>query len=212
MDDVIQALNGLLETERAAVEALVKLSVFASDVLERESLQRIGADEAWACASLHGQIELLGGVPSRSISPLLTPIREKAQFAAGMQAFCHHQRGVLKELEALLALPMPAEARSLLVELQRVHLPNVAWCEEHTSFARPGRRLAGNASRGEEQSKRARQTAESARKGQGRQGASSPGPATGSHSVRPREAHASDQALERRGEMNVPQGESRPLG
>jgi hypothetical protein len=203
MDDLIQALNGLLEAERAAVEALVKLSVFASDVLERESLQRIGADEAWACASLHGQIELLGGVPSRSISPMLTPVREKAQFAAGMQAFCHHQRGVLKELEALLGQPMPAEARSLLVELQRVHLPNVAWCEEHTSFAQSGRRPAG---RGEEQPKRARQTAESGRKGQRRQGASSAGSVSGGRSAR-----TSNQALDRQGEVNVSQGENRPF-
>lgn len=208
MDDLIQALNELLEAERAAVEALVKLSVFATDVLERESLQRIGADEAWACASLHGQIELLGGVPGRSISPMLTPVREKAQFAAGMQAFCHHQRGVLKELEALLGQPMPAEARSLLVELQRVHLPNVAWCEEHTSFAQPGRRPAG---RGEEQPKRARQTAESARKGQQRQGASGAGSVSGSRSARTRQARASNQALNRQGEVNVSQGEDRPF-
>lgn len=208
MDDLIQALNELLEAERAAVEALVKLSVFATDVLERESLQRIGADEAWACASLHGQIELLGGVPGRSISPMLTPVREKAQFAAGMQAFCHHQRGVLKELEGLLGQPMPAEVRGLLVELQRVHLPNVAWCEEHTSFAQSGRRPAG---RGEEQPGRARQTAESARKGQGRQGASSAGSATGSHSARTRQARASNQGLGRQEEMNVSQGEDYPL-
>ena len=211
MDDLIQALNGLLEAERAAVEALVKLSVFASDVLERESLQRIGADEAWACDSLHGQIELLGGVPSRSISPMLTPVREKAQFAAGMQAFCHHQRGVLKELEALLGQPMPAEARSLLVELQRVHLPNVAWCEEHTSFAQPGRRPTGRTGQGEEQPKRARQTAESGRKSQGRQGASGAGSVSGSYSARTRQARASNQALDRQGEVNVSQGEDRPF-
>ena len=208
MDDLIQALNGLLEAERAAVEALVKLSVFASDVLERESLQRIGADEAWACASLHGQIELLGGAPGRSISPMLTPVREKAQFAAGMQAFCHHQRGVLKELEALLGQPMPAEVRGLLVELQRVHLPNVAWCEEHISFAQSGRRPAG---RGEEQPRRARQTAESARKGQGRQSVSSAGSVSGGRSARTRLARASNQALDRPGEGNLSQGEDYPL-
>ena len=211
MDDLIQALNELLEAERAAVEALVKLSVFATDVLERESLQRIGADEAWACASLHGQIELLGGVPGRSISPMLTPVREKAQFAAGMQAFCHHQRGVLKELEGLLGQPMPAEVRGLLVELQRVHLPNVAWCEEHTSFAQSGRRPAGRAGPGEAQPKRARQPAENARKGQGRQGASSAGSVSGGRSARTRLARASNQALDRQGEANVSPGEDYPV-
>jgi hypothetical protein len=157
MDDLVEALNRLLEAERAAVEALVKLSVFASDMLERESLQRIGADEAWACASLRGQIEMLGGVPSRSISPMLVPVREKAQFMAGVQAFCHHQRGVLRDLEALLALQLPAEVRGLLVELQRVHLPNLVWCEEHATFIQPGKRLAGGSGLGGEKPKRGKQ-------------------------------------------------------
>lgn len=205
MDDIVEALNRLLEAERAAVEALVKLSVFASDVLERESLQRIGADEAWACASLRGQIEMLGGVPSRSISPMLTPVREKAQFAAGVQAFCHHQRGVLRDLEALLALPLPAEARGLLVELQRVHLPNVVWCEEHVALARPGRRPAEGASQEEGRSRRGRQKAENTRKGQGKHDASSIGPAKGSHSEHARRAGAAHEALDMQGGVNLSQ-------
>ena len=172
MGDLLQALNRLLEAERAAVEALVKLSLFAPDTLERESLQRIGADEAWACASLHAEIEMLGGVPGRSISPLLAPVREKAQFAAGMRAFCQHQRSVLKDLEALLALPLPADVRGLLVELQRVHLPNVVWCEEHAAFAQPGKGPARSSSVGAEKSRRGGQKLESTPRGQGGQSAS----------------------------------------
>jgi Domain of unknown function (DUF6306) len=192
MDDLVEALNRLLEAERAAVEALVKLSVFAADALERESLQRIGADEAWACASLRGQIETLGGVPSRSISPMLVPVREKTQFAAGVQAFCHHQRGVLRDLEALLALPLPAEVRELLVELQRVHLPNLVWCEEHTTFIQPGRRLAGNPGLGGEKPKRGKQKADHLRKGQGDQSAASRGPTSARYAQRARHTRASD--------------------
>jgi len=190
MDDLVEALNHLLEAERAAVEALVKLSVFAADTLERESLQRIGADEAWACASLRGQIEMLGGIPSRSISPMLTPVREKAQFAAGVQAFCHHQRGVLKELEALLALPLPAEVRGLLVELQRVHLPNVVWCEEHAAFTQPGKRPAGNSGLGGEKPRRRQQKTEHLRKGQGDQSAASRGPISARYAPRARHTRA----------------------
>jgi hypothetical protein len=192
MDDLVEALNRLLEAERAAVEALVKLSVFAADALERESLQRIGADEAWACASLRGQIEALGGVPSRSISPMLVPVREKTQFAAGVQAFCHHQRGVLKDLEALLALPLPAEVRELLVELQRVHLPNVVWCEEHATFIQPGRRPAGNTGLGGEKPRRRQQKAEHPRKGQGDQSAASRGPTNTRYAQRVRHTRASE--------------------
>ena len=199
MDDLVEALNRLLEAERAAVEALVKLSLFAADALEREALQRIGADAAWACASLRGQIELLGGVPSRSISPVLTPIREKTQFAAGVQAFCHHQRGVLRDLEALLALPLPAEARGLLVELQRVHLPNIVWCEEHGTFTQPGKRSAGSPGVGKEKPRRSHQKAEHLRKGQGDQSAASRGPTNARYAQRTRRARASDGAPDAQG-------------
>lgn len=199
MDDLVEALNRLLEAERAAVEALVKLSVFAADALERESLQRIGADAAWACASLRGQIEMLGGVPSRSISPLLTPVREKTQFAAGVQAFCHHQRGVLRDLEALLAVPLPAEVRGLLAELQRVHLPNVVWCEEHTAFIQPGKRPAGSSDLGGEKPKRGKPKADHLRKGQRDQSAASRGPTSARYAPRTRHARASDGAPETQG-------------
>lgn len=211
MNDLVLSLNRLLEAERAAVEALVKLSVLASDVLERESLQRIGADEAWACASLHRQIEMLGGIPSRSISPLLSPVREKAQFAAGVQAFCHHQRGVLRDLEALLALPLPGEVRGLLVELQRVHLPNIVWCEEHTAFVQLGKRSAGSTTPKAEKSKRGRSKAEGTRKGQGDQHASSRGPANARHLARSGQVRASDGATEMPGEVNSSQDWSRSI-
>jgi hypothetical protein len=130
MDDVILALNHLLEAERAGVEALVDLTRMSADVLEREMLQRIGGDEAWACASLRGQIEALGGTPSRQISPLLTEMRARDHFGARLRLFSQQQRAVLERLESLLEAPVPDEVRGLLVELHRVHVPNIAWCDQ----------------------------------------------------------------------------------
>src|SRR5690348_12514152 len=42
MDELIQALNRLLEAERAGVEALVDLTRMSADLVDREMLQRIG--------------------------------------------------------------------------------------------------------------------------------------------------------------------------
>lgn len=134
MNDVIQALNNLLEAERAGVEALVDLTRMSADILEREMLQRIGGDEAWACASLREQIEELGGTPSRRIAPLLAQMRARDYFAARLRLLAEQQRGVLDSLNALLeGPPLPAKLHELLVELYRVHVPNIAWCEQRAA-------------------------------------------------------------------------------
>ncbi|HEY7350578.1 MAG TPA: DUF6306 domain-containing protein [Ktedonobacterales bacterium] len=134
MDDLIRALNKLLEAERAGVEALVDLTRMSADVLEREMLQRIGGEEAWACASLRGQIEALGGMPSRQIGPLLTQLRARDHFAARLRLFAQQQQAVLENLKTLLEdQQLPEEVRELLAELYRIHAPNIAWCEQRAA-------------------------------------------------------------------------------
>jgi hypothetical protein len=134
MKDVIQALNDLLEAERAGVEALVDLTRMSADRGEREMLQRIGGDEAWACASLRAQIEALGGMSSRSIAPLLAQMRARDYFAARLRLFTQQQQGMLENLKALLeSQQLPAEVRELLEEMARVQGPNIAWCEQHAA-------------------------------------------------------------------------------
>lgn len=145
MDDLIQSLNSLLEAERAGVEALVDLTRMSADLLEREMLQRIGGDAAWACSSLREQIEALGGTPSRRISPALARARECHHFAERLFLFAEHQRDVLRRLEALLEASLPEGVRWLLAELQRVHLPAVAWCEQRAAaFGPPQEEPGGN--------------------------------------------------------------------
>jgi hypothetical protein len=134
MDELIQALNRLLEAERAGVEALVDLTRMSADIVDREMLQRIGGDEAWACASLREQIEALGGTPSRRIGPLLAHMRAQSHFAARLRLLAQQQRAVLEHLMALLEdKRLPETARALLAELARGHTSNIAWCEQRAA-------------------------------------------------------------------------------
>ncbi len=137
LDDLLQSLNSLLEAERASVEALVDLTRMSADLLERDMLQRIGGDAAWACSSLRGQIESLGGTPSRRISPALARARECHHFAERLLLLAEHQRAVLGRLEALLEGTLPDDVRWLLAELQRVHLPTVSWFEQRAAAFGP---------------------------------------------------------------------------
>jgi hypothetical protein len=134
MDELMQALNRLLEAERAGVEALVDLTRMSADIVDREMLQRIGGDEAWACASLREQIEALGGVPSRRIGPLLAQMRAQNYFAARLQLLAQQQQAVLESLDTLLEDErLPEAVRALLAELSRGHRANIAWCEQRAA-------------------------------------------------------------------------------
>ncbi len=192
MDDLLQALNSLLEAERAGVEALVGLSMLSTDLLERETLQRIGGEEAWACASLRGLIETLGGIPSQHISPLLMQVHTREQFAEGLRAFCWQQRGVLGHLESLLAGPLPDAVRALLVELHRVHLPNIAWCEEHATFAAAGDLTASSVAEAGGKRKRDSDHNGAVRRVPARQGGSGRAQGGGNHAGRSRRSRLPD--------------------
>jgi hypothetical protein len=134
MDDVVQAMNSLLEAERAGVEALVDLTRMSGDIMEREMLQRIGGEEAWACASLREQIEALGGTPTRRIGPLLTQIRARDHFAARLRLLAQHQQTMLESVQALQeGQPLPDDLRVLLAEVYRVHVSTIAWCEQRAA-------------------------------------------------------------------------------
>jgi len=134
MSDLIGDLNHLLEAERAEVEALIDLTRMSADVLEREMLQQIGGDAAWACTSLRGQIEALGGTSSRRVAPLLAQMRARDHFAARLRLFAQHQQAVLESLNTLLeSQQLPAAVRELLTELYRVHLPTLAWCDQRAA-------------------------------------------------------------------------------
>ncbi len=134
MDEVIQALNSLLEAERAAVEALVDLTRMSADIGERERLQQIGGEEAWACTSLREQIEALGGTPSRKIGPLLAQLRAREHLGARLHVFVQQQQAVLGHIRMLRHhQQVPEPVGELLAELDRIHVSTIAWCEQRAA-------------------------------------------------------------------------------
>lgn len=134
MGNLIGELNHLLEAERAEVEALIDLTRMSADVLEREMLQQIGGEAAWACTSLRGQIEALGGTSSLKVAPLLAQMRARDHFAARLRLFAQHQQAMLESLKTLLEdQQLPEAVRELLTELYRAQLPTLAWCDQRAA-------------------------------------------------------------------------------
>ena len=58
--ELVDALNLLIEDERASVEMEVALASGATEYAERETLARMGADDIHSCETLRAEMERAG--------------------------------------------------------------------------------------------------------------------------------------------------------
>lgn len=131
---IIQALNEMLEEERAAVEAVIGLTSMATDPHEREHLQRIGADEAWSCSGLRERIEAMGGPVSRHISPFASHVLGLEYFPERLRTYGRHQRLVMERISALLSIrTLDEETQRFLETMLAQHMQDVLWCEQRAT-------------------------------------------------------------------------------
>ena len=131
---IIRTLNEMLEEERAAVEAVIGLSSMATDPSERETLQRIGGDEVWACSGLRERIEALGGTPSMHISDFANYVLSLEYFPERLRTFGRHQRLIMERIATLLAQRgLDAETKQFLEEMRTQHEADIVWCENRAS-------------------------------------------------------------------------------
>jgi bacterioferritin (cytochrome b1) len=131
---IIRTLNEMLEEERAAVEAVIGLASMATDPSERETLQRIGGDEVWACSGLRGRIEALGGTPSMHISDFANYVLSLEYFPERLRTFGRHQRLIMERIATLLAQrDLDGETKQFLDEMRAQHEADIVWCENRAS-------------------------------------------------------------------------------
>ncbi|HEX6121637.1 MAG TPA: hypothetical protein VFY89_00680 [Ktedonobacterales bacterium] len=124
------ALNALLEEERASVEMEVALASGATQYLERQALAAMGGDDLDACCELHVHLERLGVMISRRIHGAVYIVLNEERYDARLRAFAHHQRMVGAHAEALLeAGGLDRELRRILTELRDAHVRHSLWCE-----------------------------------------------------------------------------------
>ena len=88
------ALNALLEEERASVEMEVALASGATDYMERQALTAMGGDDLDACCDLHAHLDQLEVMISRRIHGAVYIVLSEERYDARLRAFAYHQRMV----------------------------------------------------------------------------------------------------------------------
>lgn len=127
--DIIAALNGLLEEERADVEALVGLVAMATDTFERQALTAMGGQAVQGCIELHERLAHLRAPISGRMSNTVNVVLKHERIDDRLRAFADVQRHLAGRCEALQARNLDGETRALLATLRAVQMAHAAWAE-----------------------------------------------------------------------------------
>jgi hypothetical protein len=133
----LEALNALLEDERASVGMEIALANGATELREHEVFAALGAQEIGFCCGLHEQLAQLGALVSPRISGTLFHVLDTERYDDRLLAFAQHQRGVAEQVRvALLSVAGGHALRVLLQEIEEAHFTAALWCERRaTEFA-----------------------------------------------------------------------------
>jgi hypothetical protein len=127
----IEALNALLEGERASVEVEVALADGATELYERDAFTQIALVDVTACCSLRERLDETGMEVSRKISAAALHILGSETYDVRLLAFADHQEAMRERALALLEATTDRETRQALQDIADAHAGFVPWCVEH---------------------------------------------------------------------------------
>ena len=135
--ETLEALNALLQDERASVEVEVALSNGATERAEREALVDMGIVEVGFCCSLHEYLAASGAFVTRHVNGIVLNIISTEHYDDRLRAFAMHQAGTGERAHQLGTIVSDDELRQLLGEIYDVHLRSALWSEYRANqFAR----------------------------------------------------------------------------
>lgn len=125
--ELVDALNLLIEDERASVEMEVALASGATEYAERETLARMGAEDIRSCETLRGEMERAGLPVTPQINGVVFEVLGAERYDDRLRAFAHHQRIVADRASDLLESNLEGEIRAALVNIVSEHQRHIEW-------------------------------------------------------------------------------------
>jgi hypothetical protein len=127
--ETADALNALLEEERASVQSEVALASGATEYGERQAFMTMGGEDVAICAALHERLSQAQAPLSSAVSDAAEAILAAEQYDERLRAFAEHQRAVSRRAGELAMEVTDAEARQILRRLAELHTWQVLWAE-----------------------------------------------------------------------------------
>ena len=137
-DELLAALNELLEAERAGARVTLKSAAAAQDPRLAALMKAIQHDEARWCAMLSGEIKRLGGTPSRRGGAFFGKAMAIADPLERLAFLNRGQGWVVRKLAALLPRVRDDALHAALDEMRRSHVENIARAEAEGAALREG--------------------------------------------------------------------------
>lgn len=125
-DEILTALNELLEAERAGVKVAHDSAGDVTDTALRDLLAQVKHDEAHWCAMLAGEIKALGGTPSATVGAFHGKAMAIADLNQRLAFLNKGQAWVARRIEALTPRIAAVELRTKLREMLDGHHANIA--------------------------------------------------------------------------------------
>jgi hypothetical protein len=146
--ELVEALNMLLEDERASVEMEVALASGATEYGEREALAAMGVEDIHFCEQLRIEMEQAGLAVTPQINGVVFQVIGAERYDDRLRAFAHHQRVVAEHARELQESNLEGALRDALEGITVTHDRHTQWTEQRASafaatrtleFGGPGR-------------------------------------------------------------------------
>src|SRR5579883_1713004 len=131
--ETLEALNALLQDERASVEVEVALSNGATERAEREMLTTIGGEEVALCCALREQLAATGAPVTRHVNGVVLTIISTERYDERLHAFAQHQLASGERSLQLSTLVSDYELRQLLEDIHDAHIRSSLWSEHRAN-------------------------------------------------------------------------------
>ena len=146
----VEALNALLEDERASVEMEIAFANGTTELNEREAFVTMGSAEVGACCALRDILASQRVDVSRRINGIVLRVLSIDRYDDRLRAFAEHQLGVCESIEPLLdATTHDTEAHRLLEDIYESHARYGQWCERRAEEFANSRLLDFRSGRGD---------------------------------------------------------------
>jgi hypothetical protein len=131
--ELVEALNMLLEDERASVEMEVALASGATEYGERETLAGMGAEDIRFCVQLREEMEQAGLPVTPQINGVVFEVVGSERYDDRLRAFGHHQRVVADRARELQQSNLEGGLREALDGISISHDLHAAWVERYAA-------------------------------------------------------------------------------
>ncbi|HEX8730413.1 MAG TPA: hypothetical protein VF725_00025 [Ktedonobacterales bacterium] len=128
--ELVEALNMLLEDERASVEMEISLASGATEYTERDAITAMGVEDIHFCEQLRSEMELAGLPVTPQINGVVFHVIGAERYDDRLRAFAQHQRAVADHARELQESNLDGALREALDGISASHERHSDWIEQ----------------------------------------------------------------------------------